>query len=338
MGLIFIGAGLGRFENMTIEALEEAKKCDKLYVDVYTSIWSDDFFEKLSQVVPNYVRADRKLLEDDVYRILVEAKDKEVGILVPGDPFIATTHSAVRTLAHRKNIPVKIIHGTSIISSAISVSGLHVYKFGKPVTVPKTDDLQRLRTVLVTVQENLSRGLHTLLLLDTADDGLTAKDALAWLTEAAAHYGMGWLNKDTVVVVCAKLGSPQSKVDALPVNKVFGTPLPPPPHCIIIPSKLHFSEKEVMSTYSELGFSEEHLGVNPLKNRVQTYVEKCRRILAQLSAKPEMGDYLRYVSSYVDDAEKFFEEGDVINSLLAIGYAEGLLDGLRMLKGVDFRW
>ncbi|MCX8201582.1 MAG: DUF357 domain-containing protein [Candidatus Caldarchaeum sp.] len=51
-----------------------------------------------------------------------------------------------------------------------------------------------------------------------------------------------------------------------------------------------------------------------------------------------MGDYLRYVSSYVDDAEKFFEEGDVINSLLAIGYAEGLLDGLRMLKGVDFRW
>lgn len=338
MGIVFIGAGLGCFEGMSLEAVKAVKECDVIYLDTYTSIWSADFVEKLGEICSRLVLADRKLLEDYVHKIVDEARKKEVGIVVPGDPFVATTHSAIRTLAHRKNVPVKIIHGTSVFSSAISMSGLHIYKFGKTVTVPKTRDVIQLKQVLKIIEDNLSLGLHSLVLLDTAEGGLSVSEALELLSEASIQFGVKWFSKDHLAVAIARLGFPDSKIIAGTVRKIIETPLPPPPHCVIFPSKLHFSEKEAILTYADHLAVEEATLVNPLENRFGKYIQKCRRIVGELYEQGELAEYIKYVSSYVDDAERFMRDGNWVDALLAIGYAEGLLDGLRLMKRVDFDW
>ena len=68
--------------------------------------------------------------------ILEAAKKGKAVFLVPGDPFIATTHVTLRIDAEKQGIKTRIVHGTSIISAIVSLSGLHNYKFGKTVTIP----------------------------------------------------------------------------------------------------------------------------------------------------------------------------------------------------------
>ena len=38
---------------------------------------------------------------------------------------------------------------------------------------------------------------------------------------------------------------------------------------------------------------------------------------------------------YIRDAEKFLEDGQDEVSILSIGYADGLVDALRLAKGID---
>jgi len=38
---------------------------------------------------------------------------------------------------------------------------------------------------------------------------------------------------------------------------------------------------------------------------------------------------------YINDAEKFLKQGKDENAVLSIGYADGLVDALRMAKGID---
>ena len=97
-----------------------------------------------------HVVSRRELEEENGAVILEAAKRGKAVFLVPGDPFIATTHVTLRIDAEKQGIKTRIIHGASIISAIISLSGLHNYKFGKTVTVPFPrklfgDTLQRYR-------------------------------------------------------------------------------------------------------------------------------------------------------------------------------------------------
>ena len=44
---------------------------------------------------------------------------------------------------------------------------------------------------------------------------------------------------------------------------------------------------------------------------------------------------LENVELYVNDAEKFLEEGQDEVAILSIGYADGLVDALRLAKGLE---
>ena len=95
--------------------------------------------------------ARRELEEENGKVILEAAKTGKTVFLVPGDPFIATTHVTLRIDAEKQGIKTRIVHGTSIMSAIVSLSGLHNYKFGKTVTVPfpenfSANTLQRHRT------------------------------------------------------------------------------------------------------------------------------------------------------------------------------------------------
>ncbi len=338
MGLLFIGGGLGGLRTLTIEAVEALKGCKRIYVDTYTSIWQHEFLEEVKVLAREVVLAGRTMLEDRMREIVEEAALHDVGILIPGDPFIATTHTALWELAHRRGVATKIVHGVSVLTASISASGLHVYKFGRIASVPNTEDMEQFRQPLLAVEENLSRGLHTLLLLDTAKGGLTAGQALTKLVEAERVLGKGVLRGDMLVIAMARLGYTDETICADLLDRMMQRQLPPPPHVLIIPSQLHFTEKEIVSTYSDPEAVREAIAYNPVRERVYTYTAKCRRIIRLLSSRPGHEDYIKYVEAYVDDAEKFMEVGDLTNALLAVGYAEGLLDALRLRGEVSFEW
>jgi len=339
MPLFFVGGGIGGVGGLTVEAVETLKRCDVVYVDVYTSLWDESLLNFVKGIVSNVIPADRKMLEDDMVKIVEEGRERNVALLIPGDPFIATTHNAVRVLAMRRKVPFKVVHGISVISAAASASGLHNYKFGRMATLPKTEDTTLYTQPLQTLEDNLIRGLHTLFLLDTAGGGLTIDEGLQMLDKAASELGRDFIMPDMLVIVLARLGCPDQMIDAGTYESMAAKKYPPPPHTIIIPGPLHFMEREIIKSYaSDPEVVEKSFVPNPLEKRLRKYVTKCRIIVDEISKQGRLYQYVNYVRNYVDDAEKFMESGRFFDALLAAGYAEGLLDCLRLREEVEFKW
>lgn len=85
--------------------------------------------------------ADRDLVELNANLILEGAKEKDIALLVVGDPFGATTHTDIILRAKEQEIPYKVIHNASIIN-AVGCCGLQLYSFGKLIML--TDIILRL--------------------------------------------------------------------------------------------------------------------------------------------------------------------------------------------------
>lgn len=310
-----------------------------MYVDCYTSFWDERTLEYVEGLAKSLVKSYRRMLEEEAHKVVADARTKVVGVLAPGDPFIATTHSSMMEIAARKGVKVEVVNGVSIISAAISLSGLHVYKFGKTATLPKTEDPALYTQPVKILEENLSRQAHTLLLLDTAEGGLSVDVGLNKLMQAAANMGKRVVDEKTLAIALARVGHSDQVVKAGRVEELLVENYPPSPHCLIIPSALHFSEKEVVKTYALNPETVERMvPPNPVAERVSAYLDKCRQFIEKSGRIEHLKQYVNYVNCYVEDAEKFMESGDFVNALLSVGYAEGLLDALRLRGEVDFEW
>jgi diphthine synthase len=136
--LVFVGLGLNDEKGVSIKGLEETKGADDIFIELYTSLMPDFDLERFEASCGKKVQlVSRSQLEEENGKVILEAANRgKTVFLIPGDPFIATTHVTLRIDAARQGIKTRIIHGASIISAIISLSGLHNYKFGKTVTVP----------------------------------------------------------------------------------------------------------------------------------------------------------------------------------------------------------
>ena len=136
--LVFIGLGLNDEKGITIKGLEETKTADTVFMETYTSLMPDFSLQRFEALCGKKIQiVSRQNLEEENGEPNPQAAKKGKAVfLVPGDPFIATTHVTLRIDAEKQGIKTRIIHGTSIMSAIISLSGLHNYKFGKTVTVP----------------------------------------------------------------------------------------------------------------------------------------------------------------------------------------------------------
>ena len=136
--LVFIGLGLNDEKGISVKGLEETKTADTVFMETYTSRMPDFNLQQFEELCDRKVQlvGRRELEEENGNQILQAEKAGKTVFLVPGDPFIATTHVTLRIDAEKQGIKTRIVHGTSIISAIISLSGLHNYKFGKTVTVP----------------------------------------------------------------------------------------------------------------------------------------------------------------------------------------------------------
>ena len=342
MTLHLVGMGLGSVNYLTKGALETAARSDKIYLDTYTSPIDESLLNYLRREFGGkLIEADRSLLEDEASRIVEEARESDVCVLVPGDPLIATTHLTLILEAARRGIGFRIIHGVSAHTALISSSLLQAYKFGRTVTIPRSG--VGVETCYRAILENMERGLHTLILLDTAGGGLRIPEALRMLMKAEEKLGQGLITDDRLVICLARIGFDDEFRWAGPLGEAINKSFPPPPHSIIFPGSLHFAEAEALVSVLKVSreIVESHKPIRCMKSRIEKYVSNVEQALKEmkpLKASSKIREVVSLAEDYLEDSRRFLSEGRLADSLAAISYAEGLLDSLRIMGLVEFSW
>jgi diphthine synthase len=251
--LVFVGLGLNDEKGISLSGLEETKSADTVFMEIYTSFMPDFNLQRFEDTCGRQVQlvSRRNLEEENAAAILQAAQKGKTVFLVPGDPFIATTHVTLRIDAERKGIRTRIVHGTSIISAIVSLSGLHNYKFGKTVTVPFPENYSA--TPYDVIAQNKKVGLHTLCLLDlkaSEKHFLSINQAVEMLLEVEKKKRKSAVAPDTPAVGVARAGSktPILKADFIKsiVNFDFGEP----PYSLILPGDMHFMEVEALIAFA----------------------------------------------------------------------------------------
>ncbi|MDP3989896.1 MAG: diphthine synthase [archaeon] len=249
--LYIIGIGLSNEKDITVKGLEAVKHCEKIYVENYTSLLQcslqdlEKFYGK--EITP----APRDLAEQGVDQIIKEAEEKNVAFLVIGDPFSATTHVEIFKQAKLLGIKVEIIHNASVLT-AVGITGLQLYQFGKTTSIPFLEDHPNLETPYNVILENKKNGLHTLCLLDIKADQnkfMTVSQALEVLKDIEIRKEEGLVNDDLLVIGCARLGSDDFIVKAGTVSEIKKMDFGKQPHCLVIPGKMHFIEEEMLELW-----------------------------------------------------------------------------------------
>jgi diphthine synthase len=249
--LVFVGLGLHDEKGISLQGLEEAKTAENAFIELYTSLLPDFSIERLEALTGKKVHAlTRRDLEEENGKLILDAAEKgKTVFLVPGDPFIATTHVTLRIEAEKRGIKTRIIHGASIISAIIGLSGLHNYKFGKTVTIPFSENASETPYNVIT--QNKQLGLHTLCLLDIKTDQkryLQINQALAQLIELEQKRKMETATPETIAVGIARAGSNAPALKADTIKNLLTFDFGEPPQSLIFPGELHFMEAEALIT------------------------------------------------------------------------------------------
>lgn len=250
MSLSIIGIGLNDEKDITVRGLEAVKGADIVFLECYTSIMQVPTSRLSSFYGKDVLRADRDLIETQAEdKIIAPAVNKEVVVLIPGDPLGATTHLDLIARAQARGVVVQVIHNAGIMN-VIADTGLSLYKFGKTTSVPYTAQGFEPESFIDVVIANRSIGAHTLLLLDLRpQDGkfMTVNEALVRVVGVAVRRKIDWLTEKTKVVGCARLGTTTAHIAYGPIGKMVSHNFGPAPHCLIIPGPLHFTEEEALN-------------------------------------------------------------------------------------------
>ena len=244
-GLTFVGLGLNDEAGLSLRGLEEIRNADSVFVELYTSLlpeFSLKRFEKLAGKTVTLL-SRRDLEEANGKTILEAAKQGYVVFLVPGDPFVATTHVALRLEAEKRGIKTRIVHGASAISAVIG--------FGKTVTIPFPETLSETPYNVIT--ENQVRGLHTLCLLDLKADEhrfLSVNEGLQALMAVERKIRKGVVTSDSLAVGAARVGSVNPTLKADWIGELLKYDFGGPPQSLIFPGELHFMEIEALIRFA----------------------------------------------------------------------------------------
>ncbi|MGB9135254.1 MAG: diphthine synthase [Candidatus Bathyarchaeia archaeon] len=249
--LVFVGMGLRDESDVSLRGLEEARTADYVFAELYTSLMEGLDIEKLARLTgKRIVPVSRRMLEEESGMEIMEAAQKgKTVLLVPGDPLIATTHVDLRIRATKAGVKVRIVHGASIISAAIGLSGLQNYKFGRSVTIPFVEKGAASETPLNVIKRNLAAGLHTLCFLDIKAEQkqyMTIKEALETLLRVVNGKSNPAVTRDGIAVGIARAGSRNPVVKAGMLKELVGYDFGNPPHTLVFPGKLHFMEAEAL--------------------------------------------------------------------------------------------
>jgi diphthine synthase len=254
--LVFVGLGLYDEKDLSLRAIDEIENADKVFAELYTSLMPALDIKGLEKIVGKKITAvSRKTLEEENgQHILRDAEHSKIVFLVPGDSMIATTHVELRIRAKKMGIKTRLVHGASIISAVIGLTGLQNYKFGRSVTVPFPEKGVIADTPYTVIMENEKHGLHTLCFLDIKAEEkryMTVKDGLRALLAIEERKKKNIVDLDVLAVGVARAGAPDSCVKAGYVKELIQYDFGAPPHTIVFPGRLHFMEAEALAVLAD---------------------------------------------------------------------------------------
>ena len=243
--LYLISIGLSDEKDISLRALETAKKCAKIYVEFYTTGIKTDT-RKLSELVgKDVVEIKRADLEENASKIISQAKSIDIGVLVGGDALSATTHISFLLDAKRAGVKTKVIHGSSIFS-AVTETGLQLYKFGAVTTLARPLGKYLPDSCYDVVLKNKKMDLHSLVLLDI---GMSVIEGLEVLLKIGKNKPENVFTQKTKLVSASRLGSDNQKIKYDTIeNLAADEELNDHPAVIILPGNLHFLEEEFLES------------------------------------------------------------------------------------------
>ena len=244
--LWFVGLGLGGIDDLGPRARGIVARAGALFAEEYTSRLPPGTLEALATVAGRPVRTlRREELESEAPLREALALHPEVALVVPGDPFVATTHLALRVAAEAWGHRWAYVPNASVLTAAAGWLGLIAYRFGRPVSLPFPEPGFEPRSPLEALQRNRRAGLHTLVLLDLRpEEGryLTAAEAVRILAEREGAPPEVF-RPATELGAVARVGREDAEAWFGPWEELAATDLGPPMHAVIVPApELHFEE------------------------------------------------------------------------------------------------
>jgi diphthine synthase len=246
--LYLIGLGL-KVNHLTLEAIETIKNCDSVFVEVYTSQYSEGFIKELKQLTgKNIMELNRIEIEQNFESALLSAGKNNIGLLIFGNPLTATTHIQLLLDAKEKGIKYKVIPGISI-TNMVAESGLDEYKFGRTITICYHIEGFEPESFYDQIIENQKLNLHTLCLLDIKKDQtpqkmMNSREAIEVLEKIAEKRGE---HKKFKYIALLGMGSEKQKIiagrdeimNSKEIYELF-------PQTLIVSGKMNEKEKEVI--------------------------------------------------------------------------------------------
>ena len=341
--LWFVGLGISGTRSIPIEVVKIIQEADFVYLEAFTSPISKQHEDEIKNIVNGSFKIAKRWLVEDGQEILKASKCSTVVLLSYGDPYVATTHIELRTRAKLENIETNTIHSASAITSMIGEAGLQLYKVGRVVTI--MNEKKSIITPYTTIFKNLTQGLHSVLLLEYNQDEnyfLDPNNAISNLLDVEKEQKRNVVNKDTFAIVASRIGFETQKITSGKFSNILEVDFGEPPHSIIITGKLHFTESDAINVLTECldKTSDNSTRIKSTSvQMIERYVPMVRKALEEIrplyNNSKEFQEVFENAELYINDAENFLKQGKDENAVLSIGYADGLVDALRMAKGID---
>ncbi|HUT05167.1 MAG TPA: diphthine synthase [Nitrosopumilaceae archaeon] len=341
--LWFVGLGISGAKSISLEAQEILSKADIVYLEQFTSPIGKLDLAKIKKMTKGEFKSAKRWLVEDGQEILKNAKRQRVVLLSYGDPYIATTHIELRTRAIQEKIKTQSIHASSSLTSMIGECGLHFYKIGRMATI--MSEMKSLTTPYYVIYKNIIEGNHTILLLEYNQDQdffLDPKDALLGLIDAEKGQKRNVVNSSTYAIVASRIGFKNQSITSGKISSLQKMDFGKPPHTVIITGQLHFTESDALKILSNCidepfdnSEKTKKISVQMMKKYVPMVREALEEVEPYYKGQKEFKVILENAELYIQDAEKFLEDGQDEVAILSIGYADGLVDALRLAKGLE---
>jgi len=264
--------GIGyKKENLSSEMLEIISKSKNVFLEYYTSFYQDSFEILSTYVKKKIVICDREDIESNIEdKILLPAKDKDITLMIIGDPLIATTHTDLILRCKELGVPIKVYNNVSI-GNFITRTGLQFYKFGKITSIPFFSEKFMPRTPYLVHLDNHKMGAHSLFLLDLnpsndvaykgQDKFLEAHKAFQFMLdipklmieneEIEEKDGL-IIDEDDKAVICSRLGFDDETIIYGTISELIKYDKKNSlrePLCVIIPGDMHEMEEKFLNQF-----------------------------------------------------------------------------------------
>lgn len=259
MGVLwFVGLGLAGPPDITPRVRSLTANAGAVFAEEYTSRVSDGTLDALEREAGRpIVRLDRSALESEAEVKAALHDHAEVVLLVVGDPFVATTHVALRVAAESWGHDWRYVPGATVATAVPGYLGLQQYRFGRTVSIPFPEPNFTPRSPRDGIAKNRAAGLHTLVLLDLRPDldrYLTANEALQILIDQDASFPPALFLPEQPVAVAARIGRDDAAGWFGPIGELVRADFGPPLHALVVPAlPLHFEEEAALARFRPRG-------------------------------------------------------------------------------------